>query len=107
MLFFGLVGGLLGCFLLKLQSAFALFFGLSSMVLKLDTREVAAFIPLMFAGMYMLAGVFAGIRFAICGVVLAVATAVGYLNAGDHFGFWMAAFGGGILLLTGFWLRRV
>ena len=84
----------------------AMFFGLSAMILKLDDHEIAAFIPLMFGGMYMLAGLFAGIRFAVCGAVLAIATTVGYLNAGEYFGYWMAAFGGGILLLTGFWLRR-
>lgn len=90
-----------------ISGGIAAFFGISALILKFDTREIDAFIPLMFAGMYMLAGLFGGLRFAICGAVLALAVAVGYVNAGEHFGLWMAAFGGGILLLTGFWLRRV
>ena len=63
--------------------------------------------PLMFAGIYLAVGVFAGTRFAVCGAILAIATAVGFFIAGDLFGLWMAAAGGGVLLLTGFWLRRV
>ena len=90
-----------------ISGGIAAFFGIAAMILKFDAREIDAFIPLMFAGMYMLAGLFAGLRFAICGAVLALAVAVGYANVGEHFGLWMAAFGGGILLLTGFWLRRV
>ena len=90
-----------------ISGGIAMFFGLTSVILKLDARGIDAFIPLMFAGMYMLAGLFGGSRFVICGAVLAIATTIGYFNAGEHFGLWMAALGGGILLLTGFWLRRV
>jgi len=83
------------------------FFALTSLVLKLDLREIDAFVPLMFAGIYLAVGVYAGIRFVACGAVLAIATVVGFFNAGEFFGLWMAAFGGGVLLLTGVWLRRV
>jgi len=90
-----------------ISGSIAAFFGMTSVILKFDARQIDAFIPLMFAGMYLLAGLFAGVRFAICGAVLGMAVVVGYFNAGEHFGLWMAACGGGILLLTGFWLRRV
>lgn len=90
-----------------ISAGIAVFFALSSLVLKLDTREIDAFVPLMFAGIYLAVGVFAGTRFAVCGAILAIATAVGFFNAGEYFGLWMAAAGGGVLLLTGFWLRRV
>lgn len=90
-----------------ISAGLAGFFALTSMVLKLNVREVDAFVPLMFAGIYLAVGVFAGTRFAICGAILAIATAVGFYNAGEFFGLWMAAAGGGVLLLTGFWLRRV
>jgi hypothetical protein len=83
------------------------FFALTSIVLKLDTREIDAFVPLMFAGIYLAVSQFAGIRFAVCGAILAIATAIGFYNAGDSFGLWMAVAGGGVLLLTGLWLRRV
>ncbi len=90
-----------------ISAGIAAFFALTSMVLKLNVREVDAFVPLMFAGIYLAVGVFAGTRFAVCGAILAIATAVGFYNAGDLFGLWMASAGGGVLLLTGFWLRRV
>lgn len=90
-----------------ISAGIAVFFAMSSAVLKLDSREIDAFVPLMFAGIYLAVGVFAGARFAVCGAILAIATAVGFFNAGDLFGLWMAAAGGGVLLLTGFWLRRV
>jgi hypothetical protein len=90
-----------------ISAGIAAFFALASMVLKLNVREVDAFVPLMFAGIYLAVGVFAGTRFAVCGAILAIATAVGFYNAGELFGLWMAVAGGGVLLLTGFWLRRV
>jgi hypothetical protein len=90
-----------------ISAGLAGFFALTSFVLKLNVREIDAFVPLMFAGIYLAIGVFAGTRFAVCGAILAIATAVGFYNAGDLFGLWMAAAGGGVLLLTGFWLRRV
>jgi hypothetical protein len=90
-----------------ISAGIAGFFALASMVLKLNLREVDAFVPLLFAGIYLAVGVFAGTRFAVCGAILAIATAVGFFNAGEFFGLWMAAAGGGVLLLTGFWLRRV
>jgi hypothetical protein len=89
-----------------ISGGIAMFFGIASMILKFDAREIDAFIPLMFSGMYLLAGLYVGARFAVCGAILAAAVATGYVNAGDHFGLWMAAFGGGILMLTGLWLRR-
>ena len=90
-----------------ISGGFAAFFGVMSFVLKLDPRQVDAFIPLVFAGAYLFAGLWAGLRFSLCGVVLAVAVLVGYFNAGTHFGLWMAVAGGGVLVLTGLWLRRV
>lgn len=90
-----------------ISAGIAAFFALSSIVLKLNAREVDAFVPLVFAGIYLAVGMFAGTRFAFCGAILAIATAIGFFNAGEFFGLWMAAAGGGVLLLTGFWLRRV
>jgi hypothetical protein len=90
-----------------ISAGLAGFFALTSFVLKLNVREIDAFVPLIFAGIYLAIGVFAGPRFAVCGAILAIATAVGFYNAGELFGLWMAVAGGGVLLLTGFWLRRV
>ncbi|MEQ1755839.1 MAG: hypothetical protein ABL973_17085 [Micropepsaceae bacterium] len=90
-----------------ISAGFAAFFGVMSSVLTLEPRQVDAFVPLVFAGAYLFAGLWAGLRFSLCGVVLAVAVLVGYYNAGPHFSLWMAFAGGGVLMLTSFWLRRV
>jgi hypothetical protein len=72
-----------------------------------NTREIEALIPLIFAAGYTLAGLFLGVRFFICGVVLGAGTVAGFMWAGPNFGYWMAVLGGGTLILTGLWLRRV
>ena len=91
---------------LAISGAIAAFFGVVFVVLgPMQPRQIDAFFPLVFAGAYVLAGIWVGARFAICGVVVAAVTLAGYFYAGDAFGYWMAAAGGGTLLLTGLWLR--
>ena len=72
-----------------------------------DQRQSLAVIPLAFAAFYTLFGLAVGVRFVICGLVLGFGTVLGYFLAGDFFGYWMAVVGGGCLLVTGLWLRRV
>jgi hypothetical protein len=57
--------------------------------------------------MYMVIGTLAGARWTVIGVALGVLTVVGYAFMREHFMLWMAIVGGGALLLTGFWMRRV
>jgi hypothetical protein len=85
-----------------------LFFGVALTVVgPLQARQIDAFFPLVFGGAYLIAGVWLGTRYVICGVALIAATVAGYFYAGDAFGWWMAVAGGGVLLLTGLWLRKV
>lgn len=91
---------------LAVSGAIAAFFGLLFVVLgPMQPRQIDAFFPLVFAGAYVLAGIWVGARFAVCGAIVAAVTIAGYFYAGDAFGYWMAAAGGGTLLLTGLWLR--
>ena len=70
-------------------------------------RQEIALVPLMSAGVYLLIGVWGGVRFSLAGLLLGAVTIAGYFFAGDMFGYWMAAAGGGLLFMTGFWLRSV
>ncbi|MFM9865339.1 MAG: hypothetical protein ACKVRO_17230 [Micropepsaceae bacterium] len=71
----------------------------------MEPRKIEALIPLFVAGFYLLIGIWTGPRFAVAGVVLGAVTVAGYFIAGDNFGYWMAAAGGGVLVMTGLWLR--
>jgi hypothetical protein len=70
-------------------------------------RQVGAFIPLVVAASYAVMGLWLGLRFTIAGAVLAILTLCGFFLLSAHFALWMAAVGGGALILAGFWLRQV
>ncbi len=69
--------------------------------------QIGAVIPLGIAWAYVALGAWAGPRIMIIGVVLGVLTLVGHFEWPQHFAGWMAVVGGGTLIGTGFWLRRV
>jgi hypothetical protein len=70
-------------------------------------RQVGAFIPLVVAASYAVLGLWIGARFIAVGAALAALTLGGFLLLPAHFELWMAAVGGGALLVGGLWLRRV
>ena len=70
-------------------------------------RQVAAFIPLFVALAYVLRGIRSGPRHAVTGTLVATLTLLGFFLVKEHFFLWMAAVGGGALILAGVWLRRV
>ena len=70
-------------------------------------RQVGAFIPLVVAASYALAGIWCGSRFIVAGAAIAGLTLAGFFLLPAHFNLWMAAVGGGALLLAGLWLRSV
>jgi hypothetical protein len=72
-----------------------------------DPRQIGAFIPLVVAAAYAVFGLFDGPRLLILGGALAALTLAGFFFLPAHFLLWMAVFGGGGLILGGFWLRRV
>jgi hypothetical protein len=69
-------------------------------------RQVGAFIPLVIGFGYALRGVWGGLRFIVASVVIAAAVLAGFFLLRAYFELWMAAIGGGALVLAGVWLRR-
>jgi hypothetical protein len=71
-----------------------------------DPRQMAAFVPLAVSWAYIALGTRLGHRMTFAGIALGVLTLLGYFALHTWFMLWMAAVGGGTLVLTGFWLRR-
>lgn len=69
---------------------------------------LGAFIPLVVGHYYFLVGVWTrGWRMLPLGVAITVLTLVGHFILPEYFGYWMAAVGGGGLILGGLWMRSV
>jgi len=66
-----------------------------------------AFIPLVVALAYALFGIWRGLRFLYAGIAVAALTLGGWFWLPEYFLLWMAAVGGGSLILAGLWLRKV
>lgn len=69
----------------------------------------AAFFPLVIAMFYAIMGLWRGTRFLLAGVAVTLLTLFGFFWLKDFalFCYWMAAVGGGALVLAGLWLRKV
>jgi len=82
-----------------------LIFG-TALIMRPQGIEMAAYVPLLLACIYMGAGIWGGgRRYVAIGAVLAVLALAGYFLLPSHFLLLMAVGGGGALLLTGLWLR--
>jgi hypothetical protein len=82
-----------------------LIFG-TALIMRPQGIEMAAYVPLLLACIYMGAGIWGGgWRYVAIGAVLAVLALAGYFLLPGHFLLLMAVGGGGALLLTGLWLR--
>jgi len=68
-------------------------------------RQLDAFWPLAYSLGYVLAGIWVGRFFILCGVAIALLTVAGFSWSGSWFPLWMAAVNGGGLILGGLWLR--
>ncbi len=73
----------------------------------LTARQIGAFVPLVFMLGYVLAGLWFGRFFILCGAVIAVLTLAVFWWAGPWFSLDMAMVSGGVLIFSGLWLRRV
>ena len=67
----------------------------------------AAFIPLLIAAIYCVWGIWQGLRFLYAGIAVGALTLIGWFLLPQYFLLWMAVVGGGSLILTGLWLRKV
>lgn len=70
-------------------------------------RQVAAFFPLVFMMGYVIAGLWLGRFFVVCGILVSALTVLGYLYSGPWLPLWMAIANGGALIAGGLYLRRV
>jgi hypothetical protein len=73
----------------------------------LTARQGNAFASLFWAFAYMFAGAWLGLRLFLIGLVTALAITAGFLFVHEHYFLWMAAFGGGSLIVGGLWLRKI
>jgi hypothetical protein len=71
-----------------------------------EYNQIAAFYPLVIGLYYAFMGIWTkGWRMLPLGVALIILTIVGYYFLPEYFLYWMAAVGGGGLILGGLWLR--
>jgi len=66
-----------------------------------------AFVPLIIAAIYAVMGIWRGLRFLYAGIAVGALTLGGWFWLPEYFLLWMAAVGGGSLILVGLWLRKV
>lgn len=71
----------------------------------LNPRQQGAYVPLLLAAIYSGLGLWIGLRYVVVGVAVAALTLFGFFQIHEHFNLWMAAVGGGGLVLAGLWLR--
>jgi hypothetical protein len=88
-------------------TAFAFIAATIAVMAPVTGRQVDAFIPLVVAAGYVLTGIWLGLRFVIAGAAVAALTLGGFFLLPAHFDLWMAAVGGGALILAGVWFRTV
>jgi hypothetical protein len=72
-----------------------------------NPAAIGALMPLMVAVIYTIFGIWNGMRFLYAGIAVAALTLGGWLYLPQHFLLWMAAIGGGSLILVGLWLRKI
>jgi hypothetical protein len=73
-----------------------------------NSAQLGAFFPILVALLYALIGIWSrGARLVITAIAVAALTLAGYFFLPQYFMLWMAAVGGGALILGGAWLRSV
>ncbi len=70
-------------------------------------KQVSTFITLTVALAYGLVGLWVGMRWIVAGVAVAALALFAYFYVPAYFNTWMGLVGGGALVLSGYWLRRV
>lgn len=72
-----------------------------------SSKQIASYIPLLFGTIYVVVGIWYGPRLIVAGVAIMGLSLIGYFWIDTYFNLWMAVLGGGALVGTGLWLRRV
>lgn len=71
------------------------------------SRQLTAVVVLAIAQVYLLTGVWRGTRYIAPGATLATLALLGYAGIIPGFENWIGIAGGGLLVVTGLWLRRM
>lgn len=92
----------------SMLAAYLFFVALFTIMPPRSGLQVGAIIPIFFGLCYAIGGIWKrGLRFVLLGLAVGVLTVSGYFWLAPYFLLWMAAVGGGALILGGLWLRRV
>lgn len=93
---------------LGLAFAVVLLAGISgiAMIGGLNQLQLNAIISLMVAIAYVTSGLYSGWRMSALGIVVGAAAIIGWVVLRDVYELWMGLFGGGALLLGGYWMSR-
>ena len=92
----------------SILAVFLFFVALFTIMPPRSGSQVGAIIPIFFSLCYAIGGIWKrGLRFVLLGLAVAVLTVTGYFWLAPYFLLWMAAVGGGALILGGLWLRRI
>jgi hypothetical protein len=96
-------------YLVSFATVFVFIYALFVIMQPHDYNQVGAFFPLVIGLYYTFIGVWTkgGWRMLPLGLALMALTLGGYYFLPEHFLLWMAAVGGGGLILGGLWLRSV
>lgn len=70
-------------------------------------RQVSTFITLTVALAYTVVGLWAGPRWIMAGAAVCALSLIAFFHVPAYFNTWMGLIGGGTLVLSGVWLRRV
>jgi hypothetical protein len=84
---------------------FAFIIGTIIVMAPQNPNQIAAFIPMVVACAYVMIGLFGAPRLLVTGIGVYVLTLAGYFLLPQIFQLWMAAVGGGGLIIGGLWLR--
>ena len=87
---------------------FVFIFALMAIMRPTEVNQIGAFYPLVIGLYYTFAGIWTkGWRMLPLGLAMMALTVTGYFFLPDYFLYWMAAVGGGGLILGGLWMRSV
>ena len=105
----GRVKGFNWRYLISFATVFVFIFALFTVMRPRDVNQIGAFFPLVIGLYYTFIGTWTkgGWRMLPLGLALMALTLGGYFLLPEHFLLWMAAVGGGGLILGGLWLRSV
>lgn len=72
-----------------------------------DIKQANAFVSLFWGTYYMVVGIWLGWRMLVVGVLTMASILIAFFVMPEHYFLWMGLVTGSLLMLGGFWLRRI